>query len=133
VRAVLDASALVEYLLSTPRSAALRSVVESADADLHIPALCDVEVASALRRLVVSRRLALERAREALTSQLELPLERHGHEAIVSRVLDLRDNFGAFDAVYVALAEITEARLVTADARLARAIRQHTHLTLVEA
>lgn len=106
--------------------------MEAQDADLHIPALCDVEVASALRRLVMARKLGLERAREALASHIELPLERHGHETIVLRVLDLRDNFGAFDAVYVALAESTEGALVTADQRLARAVREHSRLALVE-
>jgi predicted nucleic acid-binding protein len=107
--------------------------VEDASADVHVPALCDVEVVSALRRLVLKRRISLERAREALGSYLELPLERESHEALLSRVLDLRNNFGAFDAVYAALAESQDATLVTADDRLARAVREHLSLTLIEA
>lgn len=107
--------------------------MEDESADLLVPALCDVEVVSALRRLVLQQRVSLERAREALGSYLELPLEREGHEALLGRVLDLRNNFGAFDAVYAALAESHDATLVTADDKLARAARTHLRLALIEA
>ena len=108
-------------------------VVEAADAELHVPPLCDVEVASALRRLVLRRELVLERASEALASYADLPLERGDHGPLLFRVLALRENFSAFDAVYVALAESRDAALVTADDRLARAVRAHLSLELVEA
>ena len=51
---------------------------------------------------------------------------RHGHEALLPRVLELRSNFGAYDACYVVLAERLGAELLTADERLARAVRAHT-------
>jgi predicted nucleic acid-binding protein len=38
----------------------------------------------------------------------------------VSRCWDLRDNLSAYDASYVALAELLGATLVTTDARLCR-------------
>lgn len=115
------------------RSAHVRAVVEDAAADLHVPALCDVEVVSAMRRLVLQRHLSPERALEAISSYLDLPLEREGHQALLARVFDLRHDFGAFDAVYAALAESQGAALVTADDRLARALRAHLSLTLIEA
>lgn len=123
----------MEYLLATQRSPRVRAVIEDPNAELYVPALCDVEVVSALRRLVLQHIVALERAREALAALLDLPLEREGHESILGRVLALRDNFSAFDAVYAALAEVRDATLVTADARLARAVRDHLSLSLIEA
>jgi predicted nucleic acid-binding protein len=48
-------------------------------------------------------------------------LTRYPHAALLSRVWELRENFTAYDAVYIALAETLEAPLVTTDARLARA------------
>ena len=51
------------------------------------------------------------------------PLQRHSHEPLLERVLDLRDVFSAYDAAYVALAEQVGAALLTGDLRLARAIR----------
>jgi predicted nucleic acid-binding protein len=120
---VVDASALVEYLLRTQRAGPVESAVTSADADVHIPALCDVEIVSALRRALLARLLSEQRAREALTDYRGLPLTRHGHEPLLERVLALRHNFSAYDATYVALAEVLGADLVTADEGLARAVR----------
>lgn len=78
-------------------------------------------------------RLSRARSREALGSYPDLPLERHGHLPLLPRILDMADNFSAYDATYVVLAESLEATLVTADTHLARAARSHTRLALIEA
>lgn len=122
---VVDASALVEFLLRTPRGAALEAFLLDPNADLHVPALCDVEVAAVLRRALLGRRLSLDRALDALEDYLDFPLTRHGHTYLLNRVLGMRRNFSAYDASYVALAEGLEAPLLTADDRLARAVRAH--------
>jgi predicted nucleic acid-binding protein len=44
----------------------------------------------------------------------------------------MRDNFSAYDAVYVVLAEVFKAPLHTADLRLARAVREHTGVQVAE-
>lgn len=128
---VVDASALAEYLLRTPQGKALETAI--AGADLHAPALCDVEVAAALRRGLLSGKLELERARLALRDLADLPLTRHGHQALLDRVLDLHQNFSVYDATYAALAERLGASLITADGRLARAVRTHLDLKVIEA
>ncbi len=111
----------------------MRGLVEAEDTELHVPALCDAEVLSVLRRLLLQRRISVDRAAEALSAYLQLPLERDGHEPLLGRALALRENFGAFDALYVALAEAYAATLTTADGRLARAVRAHLALEVVEA
>ena len=98
--------------------------------DLHTPALCDVEVAAALRRSLLTRRLTARRAAEALDDYLDLPLLRHGHQPLLGRILQLRSNFSAYDAAYVALAEQLSGELLTADVGLARAVRSQLPLRL---
>lgn len=123
---VVDASALAEYLLRTDRGERVAPVVESPDHDLHVPALCDVELVAVLRRALLSGRLGIDRARSALRDLLELPLVRHGHRRSLARMLELRENVSAYDAAYVALAERLDAALLTADAALARAAGDRT-------
>lgn len=95
------------------------------DVDLHVPALCDVELTAALRRALASRMILERRARHALEDYRDLPVTRHGHTPLLPRILALRHNFSAYDATYVALAEALDATLLTADAGLARAARRH--------
>jgi predicted nucleic acid-binding protein len=127
---VVDASALVEYILQTRRSAEVGNIIQSSHNSLHVPALCDVEVTAALRRAVITGVMTEERGREALSDYADLALNRHGHLAVMQRILDLRDNFSAYDATYVALAERLDASLLTCDEALARAVSQVTGLAL---
>ena len=128
---VVDASAIVEYLLVTDRSPALRPFVEADDVDLHVPALCDVEVVSALRRAVGLRRMSESRAVEAMDTYLDFPLSRYMHDMFITRMFALRRNFSAYDAAYVTLAEQLNARLLTADDRRAKAVKTHTRISVL--
>lgn len=130
-RIVVDASIVVELLLGTPRGAPLEAVLREAKAALHVPALCDVEVTSVLRRLVLARRLGRDRALDALEDYLDLPLARHGHTYLLGRMIGMRRNFSAYDSTYLALAEWLEAAFLTADDRLARAVDAHLELELL--
>lgn len=98
------------------------------EVDLHVPALCDVEVVSGLRRALSERKLSETRAAEALDDYADMPLTRHGHRSLLRRILELRANFSAYDATYVALAERLDADILTADGRLARSVLAHTSL-----
>jgi len=86
---VADASAVVDYLLQTPGSLPVTQVLGDSLTDLHLPALCDVEVCAALRRAQLDGRLTLERCSEALADYLDLPATRHGHSRLLVRVLKL--------------------------------------------
>lgn len=128
---VVDASAVLEALLDADRHPWITEAVADEACRLLVPHLCDVEVVSALRR-VTGRAGTPELAESVLRVYLALPLERLPHLPLLERILELRDNFSAYDAAYVALAEATEAPLYTADARLARAIGEHTEVDVVE-
>lgn len=46
-------------------------------------------------------------------------------------MLELRDNFSAYDATYVALAELLGGDLLTGDGPLARSVSTHVDISLV--
>ena len=122
---VLDASALVDLLLRRPTAAGVERHVAAHAGQLHAPELLDVEVLSALRRVVSAGEAPARRAAEAVEDLLELPIARHPHGPLVPRVWALREAVTAYDATYLALAEALSdppAPLLTTDARFAGAI-----------
>lgn len=60
-----------------------------------------------------------------------MPLRRHRHAPLLGRAFELRENLAAADAMYVALAERLGASLLTADQKLACAIRDHTSVLVL--
>ena len=81
----------------------------------------DLEVLSALRRLVARGELPRSKAVEALQGLLELGIVRYGLTTVLERIWQLRDRLTPYDAAYVVLAETLAVPLMTVDRRLARA------------
>ena len=130
---VLDASAVVELLLSTAAGRQIALRIANPDIALHVPHLVDVEVAQALRRCETSGDIDADEAAQAVATLRDLPLERHRHDDLLDRVWALRRNLTAYDAVYVALAEALGAVLLTCDRKLARAPGLAARVELVSA
>lgn len=63
-----------------------------------------------------------QRAAAALTDLGDLPARRWPSEPLLPRMWQLRDYVTAYDASYVALAELLDAQLLTTDQRLARGL-----------
>lgn len=118
---VLDASVVVELLLASQAGTAAMARLVAADAALHAPELLDIEVLHVLRRAASRDLLSPQRAEQALRVLESLPITRHPHAPLRRRCWQLRANLSAYDAAYVALAEGLGARLLTRDARIARA------------
>ena len=85
------------------------------------PELLDVEVTAAWRRHEAAGRLDSRRAALARSDLRDLPVQRVSHRLLMERCWELRANVTVYDAVYVALAELLDAPLVTADRKLANA------------
>jgi len=115
----VDASAAVEYLLQTALGLRVASLVESAD--VIAPELLDAEVLAVLRREVLARRLAEQRATEAVSDLRDWGVERLPHKMLLDAAWKLRGHVTAYDALYVSAARARRAALVTADGPLSRA------------
>jgi predicted nucleic acid-binding protein len=129
---VLDASALVELLLNTATGQTIATRIADPALGLHVPHLADIEVAQALRRYARDGELDVKDAAVALEDLRSLDLQRHAHEPLLERVWELRHNLSAYDAVYVALAEVLDTVLLTCDGRLARAPGMARRVKLVK-
>ena len=116
---VLDASAAVEYLLESPFGARVAAVI--AGARLIAPDTLDAEVMSALRNRVLQSAIDEARAVKALADLETLPVERIPYRPLIALAWQYYHNVTAYDALYVALAEVYGATLVTVDGHLSRA------------
>jgi predicted nucleic acid-binding protein len=129
---VIDASALLEFLLQTPLGMRVEARLFGGQDEFHSPHLADVEVAQGLRRLVRTGEVSSDRASEALVDLAELDLHRHGHLDLLTRAWRLRENVTAYDAMYVALAEALNATLITCDVPLATAPGHRAQIEVIE-
>lgn len=129
---VVDASALAGALLDSPNYAEVLDLLEDEEVEVAVPHLVDVEVLSVLRSVSRRGEVDSERVLRALALFRALPLRRFDHADLLERAFALRENFSAYDAVYVALAEGLAAPLLTGDARLARAVRTRTGVEVTE-
>jgi predicted nucleic acid-binding protein len=118
---VLDASAVVDWLLQTPAGKRIEQRIYGRKDTLHSVYLLDVEFAQVLRRLVREGTLARKRAEEAIEDLIAVRVTRYAPVLLLDRIWQLRQNLGAYDAAYVALAEELKAPLITRDQRLAAA------------
>ncbi len=90
--------------------------------DLAAPHLLDSEVTQVLRGLVLRGALTDEQAVVAMGGFAQLAIVRYPADWLRPRMWALRHNLSAYDATYVALAEMTAATsLLTTDTRLANA------------
>jgi predicted nucleic acid-binding protein len=128
---VVDASALLEWLLQTPLGARVETRLFRDGDELHVPHLVDVEVVQGLRRLVRTGEVPPARAEEAIADLTDLDVHRHAHLDLLGRAWTLRDNVSVYDAMYVALAEAIDAPIVTCDGPLARAPGHLARIDLV--
>jgi len=129
---VVDASALLEFLLQTPLGSRVEARLFRDRDELHSPHLADVEVTQGLRRLVRTGEVSPGRAAEAIADLADLDLHRHPHLDLLTRVWTLRDNVTAYDAMYIALAEALDASIVTCDAPLAKLPGHRTQIEVIE-
>ena len=128
---VVDASALLEFLLQTPLGTRVEARLFRDEDEFHSPHLVDVEVAQGLRRLVRTGDVSAGRAAEAIMDLADLDLHRHPHLDLLTRAWKLRENLTAYDAMYVALAEALEAPILTCDTPLARAPGHRARIEVV--
>lgn len=128
---MVDASAFGEYLLRTELGLQVETIIEAPDSEMNVPAFCDLELCSIFRRLSLGGAITRDNGIDLLSRYVRLPIARHSHIPLLARVLELGDNFTAYDASYVALAERLDALLITCDRRMTSAAKRFTNLNVV--
>ncbi|TRW47403.1 type II toxin-antitoxin system VapC family toxin [Georgenia yuyongxinii] len=119
-RVVCDASAVVAVLLDA--GPAGRWATDAlTGADLAAPTLLPFEAANIIRRLDVAGLITADQAAQAQSDLLDLAIEQWPYELLAPRAWQLRQNLTAYDASYVALAELLSTAIVTLDRRISRA------------
>ncbi len=126
---VLDASAVVDFLVTADGPGDWATQRLSQVGSYHAPHLIDAEVTAAVRGHVLAGQLDAERGRSALLDYADIVITRYPALPLLARVWQLRTRISAYDAFYVALAEALDAPLVTTDLRLARS---HGHAASIE-
>jgi len=120
VTVVVDASVVVAALIDAgPAGAWAESILMSGS--LAAPHLMPVEVANVLRRSASAGDISAAVASLAHDDLVSLRVELFPYSSCASRVWELRSTVTAYDAWYVAVAEILGANLATLDVRLSRA------------
>lgn len=116
----MDASVVVTLLID-PASTGDAVGERLMHSDVIAPALMPFEVANVLRRRRLAGRLSVAEAALAHAELADLPVRLWPWESIAPRAWELGENQTSYDASYVALAELTDATLLTRDRRLANA------------
>jgi predicted nucleic acid-binding protein len=117
---VVDASVLVAATCDSGLEGVWAEAILEAG-DLAAPHLALVEAANVLRRLEQSKHLTRLEATAAHEDLSRLDIDLLPYAPFADRVWELRANLTAYDAWYVAIAEMAELPLATIDRRLARA------------
>jgi predicted nucleic acid-binding protein len=117
---VVDAS-VVAPLIADGGDDGERCRAAVAGQTLAAPDVLRVEVVSVLRRQVARSELTEAQGDNAVEDLLALPIVLYPTTPLVRRIWQMRSNVSSYDGAYVALAELLDSALLTADARLAKA------------
>lgn len=79
------------------------------------PVILDFEILNVLRRQIQDKLITQARAEEALALYWALPFKKFDTSLLVGGIWKLRNNFTAYDASYIALAELLDISLYTKD------------------
>lgn len=129
---VVDASVLANVIADDEADGDAARASIRQRGGVSAPDLVDVETVAVLRKRWLAGTLSARRFASAVGDLEALAIERYPTLRLMGRAYELRDNVTAYDAAYVALAEALDCRLVTADARLARAPGVRCQVELVE-
>ncbi|MGH8795300.1 MAG: type II toxin-antitoxin system VapC family toxin [Stackebrandtia sp.] len=131
--AVVDSSAFVTLFTSNHDDLDPRLTSRLTQLTLpHVPDVVDVEFHHALRGLLLGGKIGVERADLARELFSLTPKRRVPTHPLSDRIWELRDNLGAYDACFLALAESLEAPLVTCDSKQASASGHHASVEVFD-
>ena len=128
---VVDASVVANALLNDAVPGERAREAMSADDHWAAPASLVVEVLSAIRGQLLGTKIGEQRASDAVSALRELVIDPVDPVDLIGRIWQLRSNVSAYDAAYVAAAELLGCPLLTADARLVKANGTECEIRLI--
>ncbi len=130
---VIDSSAFIDTI-ADPYGRGRGVLDTMADfEDWWAPEIFDAEVAHGLRNQMLRGLIAQQEFNQQMRALAEITIGRIPVSPLLGRVASLSGSLSAYDAAFVATAELIDAPLVTTDARLARAPGPRCEFLLVEA
>ena len=128
MRLVVDASVAIKWLVAEENSDAADRLLAGGD-DLHAPRLMASEIANALWRKARMGEIERGRAGILMAAVSEMPVHWSSDETLCVDAVRLAVALDrpVYDCVYLALAHRVDARLVTSDARFAKALATTEH------
>lgn len=118
---VIDASALANVLADDGGDGQRARAELRLAGEISAPDLVDVETVAILQKRWLAKTISARRFAAAVDDLEAMPIARYPTVRFMRRAYELRDNVTAYDASYIALAEVLGCELLTGDARLARA------------
>lgn len=118
---VIDASVLANVVGDDGATGTAARARLATAGEASVPDLADVETVAVLRKRWLAGTMTARRFKAAIDDLADLPMERYPTGPLMGRAYELRANVTAYDASYIALAEVLACPLVTGDARLSRA------------
>lgn len=125
-RLVVDSSVAAKWLLPEADSDAAARLLEDDDVAFHVPELFDAELGNVLWKRVQRRELSTADAAETVALVNRIPATRHTHADLLEHAfaLAVELSISVYDALYVSLALVLDAPLVTSDQWLRERARQ---------
>jgi predicted nucleic acid-binding protein len=127
---LIDASAAAELVLETEDGA--RVAIELRGHALHAPGNFDVETVGVIRRAVLRDLIDDREGLIAVDDLQSLRIKRWPVAPLIGEAYALRAIHSVADAIYVALAEMLQAPLITCDGRLSRSHGHRADVVLVD-
>lgn len=112
---MVDTSALVELFTVDAGNQGEALTERLVEMIPHPPDIVDVEFHHALRGQLLANKVSRERADLARGLFADTPIQRFPTRSLMGRVWALQHNLGAYDACFIALAEVLEVPLITCD------------------
>jgi predicted nucleic acid-binding protein len=123
---VIDASAMVDYLVDTPLESRIADRIR--DAEVSVPAHFDAEVLSALGRLQRGGDLSEVEVEQRMALIAQAPFQRHLLPQLLDGAWSLHHNVCLVDALYIELANQLNATIVTTDSGMATTSPSADHI-----
>lgn len=127
---IVDASVMANALVGDDRHGKQARAELARDPHWAGPEHMVAETFSTIRGLSLAGKIDGQRAHDAVTTLTNLTIELLSTQQLLGRMWQLRDNVSGYDAAYAVAAETHGCPLVTADARLARAVNTICYVRL---